>query len=122
MSQEEGKTYVAPLPFNWAKMGLGWKREYLCAAQETLARLGDIMALTEKHLTDETTAGSHELQDHFKTIQHLASMSSSHLYSQIEACEKEEVTTFSEEEKKFKDVHTEHCCAKHGCKYGDAVL
>ena len=19
----------------------------------------------------------------------------------------------------YKDVHTEHCCAKHGCKYGD---
>lgn len=22
-------------------------------------------------------------------------------------------------EKNMKDVHTEHCCAKHGCKYGD---
>ena len=104
MSQAEGTTYTAPLPFNWAKMGVGWQREYLCAAQESLARLRDIMVLAEKHLSEDLLLGNEELQEHFKAIQHIASMSSSHLCSQIEACKKEDVTTFSDEEKKIKTL------------------
>ncbi len=118
MSQTESRTYATTLPHNWAKTGLGGQRDYLTEAGHVLDRLWGVVGLLDGYLKDDVT-GHQELQDHFEALKHNAMMSCAHLAAQIKLCQKDNVAVFTEEEMKFKDVHTEHCCSTHGCKYGD---
>lgn len=114
MSQTEETSVKTP--FNWDRMSLGEQKCYIQAADTTMTCLKQIMEIAESFKGDDFSYL--ELEEHLVSLGHAAKMSASYLGNQISLCQKDGPKAFSEEEKAIKDVHTEHCCGKHGCKYG----